>query len=184
MRILTDDSAFQLCNRDAAYLTVNTERPPHSPASSKRVLLFGLALLILAGLGGAGYWGLHQRYVPPEAIALAERFLSLIKAGNLTEAYSLTTQDAMSGRTLEQFQSNVRQRVAVDSLVRKQTIEWRGATGGFQSYGNRLRRWLAGRKIDPDIIRLEFDAGSPVDVRLVSSPEGKWRISYFQSRAE
>ena len=163
---------------------MDTEQPSRSRASSKRVLLFGLALLILAGLGGAGYWGLHQRYVPPEAITLAERFLSFIKAGNFTEAYSLTTQDAMTGRTLEQFQSNVRHRVAIDSLIQKQTIEWRGAHGGFQTYGNRLRRWLAGRKIDPDIIDLEFDAGSPVEVRVVSSPEGKWRVSYFQTHAE
>ena len=113
---------------------------------------------------------------------MAERFLSLIKAGNFTEAYSLTTQDAMSGRTLEQFQSNVRHRVALDSLVQKQTIEWRGVHGGFQTYGNRLRRWLAGRKIDPDVIGLQFDAGSPVEVRVVSTPEGKWRINYFQTR--
>jgi hypothetical protein len=141
-------------------------------------------LLILAGLAGAGYWGLHQSYVPPEAIALAERFLSLIKAGNFPDAFSLTTQDAMSGRTLEQFQSNVRHRVAVDSLVQKQTIEWRGVHGGFQTYGNRLRRWLAGRKINPDMIGLEFNAGGlPVEVRVVSSPEGKWRVSYFQTTA-
>jgi hypothetical protein len=160
---------------------VDTEQPSHSRASSNRILLFGLALLILAGLAGAGYWGVHQSYVPPDAITLAKQFLSLIKAGNFAEAYSLTTQDAMSGRTLEQFQSNVRRRVAVDSL--KQTIEWRGVRGGFQTYGNRLRRWLAGRKIDPDVIGLEFDAGSPVEVRVVSSPEGKWRITYFQTHA-
>jgi hypothetical protein len=140
-------------------------------------------LLVLAGLAGAGYWGLHQSYVPPDAITLAERFLSLIKAGNFTEAYSLTTQDAMSGKTLEQFQANVRRRVALDSLILKQTVEWRGVHGGFQTYGNRLRRWLAGRKIDPDVIGLLFDAGSPVEVRVVSSPEGKWRIDYFQTHA-
>jgi len=161
---------------------VDTKQPSHSRASSNHGLLFGLALLILAGLAGAGYWGLHQSYVPPDAIAVAERFLSLIKAGNFTEAYSLTTQDAMSGRTLEQFQSNVRHRVALDSLVQKQTIVWRGVHGGYQTYGNRLRRWLAGRKIDPDAIGLQFDAGSPVEVRVVSTPEGKWRINYFQTR--
>jgi hypothetical protein len=115
---------------------------------------------------------------------LGERFLSLIKAGNFAEAYSLTTQDAMSGRTQEQFESNVRHRVAIDSLIQKQTIEWRGVHRGFQTYGNRLRRWLAGRKVDPDIIGLEFDAGSPVEVRVVSSPDGKWRVAYFQTHAE
>jgi len=162
---------------------MDTEQPSQSRARSKRVLLFGVALLILVFLAGAGYWGLHQSYVPPDAITVAERFLSLIKAGNFTEAYSLTTQDATSGKTLEQFQSNVRRRVALDSLAQKQTIEWRGVHGGFQTYGNRLRRWLAGRKIDPDVIGLQFDAGSPVEVRVVSSPEGKWRVTYFQTHA-
>jgi hypothetical protein len=142
-----------------------------------------VALLVLGGLGCAGFWGLHQRYVPPNAIAQAEHFLSLIKSGDFAGAYSLTTQDALAGRTLEQFQSNVRHRVAVDSLNEKQTIEWRGVRGGFQTYGNRLRRWLAGRKIDPDSIGLEFEAGSPVEIRLVSSPDGKWRVTYFQSHA-
>lgn len=143
--------------------------------------LLVVALVILCGVASAGYWGLHRQYVPPDAIAAAERFLSLIKAGNFTEAYSLTTQDALPGRTLEQFESNVHRRVAVDALT--PTVEWRGVRGGFQTYGNRLRRWLAGRKIDPDSIGLEFEAGPPVEVRVVSSPNGKWRVTYFQMHA-
>jgi len=160
---------------------VDTEQKTKPGTRPKRAFLLVLALLVLGGAAGAGYWGLHRQYVPPDAIALAERFLSLIKAGNLTEAYSLTTQDALSGRTLEQFESNVQHRVAVDALT--STVAWRGVKGGFQTYGNRLRRWLAGRKIDPDSIGLEFEAGSPVEIRLVSSPDGKWRVTYFQTHA-
>jgi len=160
---------------------VDTEQKTKPKSRSKGLLLLILALIILGGAAGAGYWGLHRQYVPPDAIALGERFLSLIKAGNLTEAYALTTQDALPGRTLEQFESNVQHRVAVDALT--STVEWRGVKGGFQTYGNRLRRWLAGRKIDPDSIGLEFEAGSPVEIRLVSSPDGKWRVTYFQAHA-
>ena len=162
--------------------TAQTEQKtqPRSRSNSA-VLLIGLALLILGGIAGAGYWGLHRQYVPPDAIASAERFLSLIKAGNFAEAYSLTTQDALPGRTLEQFESNVHHRVALDTLT--PTVKWRGVKGGFQTNGNRLRRWLAGRKIDPDSISLEFEAGAPVEVRLVSSPDGKWRVTYFQMHA-
>jgi hypothetical protein len=161
---------------------VPTERKTQPRSRSKGVvLLILLALLILGGVAGAGYWGLHRQYVPPDAITLSERFLSLIKAGNLAEAYSLTTQDALPGRTLEQFESNVHRRVAVDALT--STVEWRGVRGGFQTYGNRLRRWLAGRKVDPDSIGLEFEAGPPVEVRVISSPDGKWRVTYFQMHA-
>ena len=162
--------------------TVHTEQKAQPRSRSKRVvLLIVLALLILGGVAGVGYWGLHRQYVPPDAIALSERFLSLVKAGNLAEAYSLTTQDALPGRTLEQFESNVHRRVAVEALT--STVEWRGVRGGFQTYGNRLRRWLAGRKVDPDSIGLEFEAGPPVEVRVISSPDGKWRVTYFQMHA-
>jgi hypothetical protein len=160
---------------------VHTEKKPQPRSRSKGPLLIVLALLIVCGTAGVGYWGLHRQYVPPDAIALAERFLSLIKAGNFSEAYSLTTQDALPGRTLEQFESNVHRRVAVDALT--PTVKWRGVKGGFQTYGNRLRRWLAGRKLDPDSIGLEFEAGPPLEIRVVSSPDGKWRVTYFQTRA-
>ena len=147
------------------------------------MLLLSLALLILCGGAGAGYWGLHQQYVPPDAIALAERFLSLIKAGNLTEAYSLTTQDALPGSTLEQFESNVEHRMG--GLNEKVSIEWRGRRSGYQTYGNRLRRWLAGRKLDEDRISLEFELGGqvPLEIRVVSLPDGRWRVTYFQTHA-
>jgi hypothetical protein len=162
-------------------LIVHTEQKTQPKSRSKRLFLLIVALLVLLSVAAAGYWGLRRQYVPPDAIALAERFISLIKAGNFTDAYSLTTQDAMPGRTLEQFESNVHHRVAVDALTA--TVEWKGVKGGFQTYGNRLRRWLAGRKIDPDSIGLEFQAGPPVEIRLLSSPDGKWRITYFQTHA-
>lgn len=160
---------------------MHTEQKSRPRPRSKRGLILVFALLVLCVLGVAAYWGLHQRYVPPDAIAAGERFLSLVKAGNFAEAYSLTTQDALPGRTLEQFEFNLRHRVAVDALPAK--AEWRGVRGGFQTYGNRLRRLLAGRKLDPDIIGLEFEAGSPVEIRLQSSPDGKWRVTYFQTHA-
>ena len=172
------------CGRSGSLPMVDTEQKPQSPSRSKRPLFFVLALLILCIGAAAGYWGLHQRYVPPEAITLAERFLSLVKAGNFAEAYSLTTQDAMSGRTQEQFEANVHRRIGSVLSNENSTAEWRGVRNGFQTYGNRLRRWLAGRKIDPDSLSLEFSVPSPLEIRLVLSPEGKWKVSYFQVHAE
>jgi hypothetical protein len=48
---------------------------------------------------------------------------------------------------------------------------------------NRLRRWLAGRKLDPNLLSLEFTVGTPFEIRLVSAGEGKWKISYFRTHA-
>jgi hypothetical protein len=175
--------AYAILIRSFAAITVHTEQKTQPRSRSKGLLLFGLALLILCGVAGAGYWGLHRQYVPPDAIALAERFLSLVKAGNFAEAYSLTTQDALPGRTLEQFESNVGHRMG--GLNEKQSIAWRGERGGYQTYGNRLRRWLAGRKLDEDRISLEFEleGGIPAEIRVVSSPDGRWRVTYFQTHA-
>jgi hypothetical protein len=143
------------------------------------------AVLLLGGVAfiGVGFWGLHQRYVPPEAIEMSRRFISLIESGNLREAYALTTQDDLSGSTLDAFETKTKNRIGQIVFTARPPIQWVGERGGFQTYGNRLRRWLAGRKLDPDLLSLEFTVGGPFEVRLVSFGDGKWKISYFQTHA-
>jgi hypothetical protein len=144
-----------------------------------------LPLFLFTGivLGILAFWALHQRYIPTDAIETSQRFISLIEAGNLREAYALTTQDALSGSTFEAFTANAQHRIDSRLGSNGTPIRWKGVHYGFQSYGNRLRRWLAGRKLDPDTISLEFDVGAPFEVRVVSSSNGKWKISYFQIHA-
>jgi hypothetical protein len=143
-----------------------------------------LLLLLLGGLiamGTFAFWGLHQRYIPPEAIETSRRFISLIESGNLREAYTLTTQDDLSGATFEAFETRTKNRIDQTVFVAHPPIQWVGERGGFQTYGNRLRRWLAGRKLDPNLLNLEFTVGTRLEVRLVSAGEGKWKISDFQT---
>jgi hypothetical protein len=153
----------------------------HDAATNQNLLL--AALFGSVALSGAIVWGLHQRYVPSEAIEMARRFISLIESGNLREAYALTTQDDLSGSTFEAFETKTRDRIDQVVFAAHPPIQWVGERGGFQTYGNRLRRWLAGRKLDPELLRLEFTAGAPFEVRLVSVGEGKWKIRYFQTHA-
>jgi hypothetical protein len=150
-------------------------------ARSKTVLF--AALLSGVVLIGVIFWGLHQRYVPSEAIETSRRFISLIESGNLREAYALTTQDDLSGSTFEAFEAKTRNRINQVVFAAHPPIQWVGERGGFQTYGNRLRRWLAGRKLDPELLSLEFTVGAPFEVRLVPIGEGKWRIRYFQTHA-
>jgi hypothetical protein len=150
-------------------------------ARSKTVLF--AALLSGVAVIGVIFWGLHQRYVPSEAIGMSRRFTSLIESGNLREAYALTTQDDLSGSTFEAFETKTRDRINQVVFAAHPPIQWVGERGGFQTYGNRLRRWLAGRKLDPELLSLEFTVGAPFEVRLVSVGEGKWRIRYFQTHA-
>ena len=64
------------------------------------------------------------------------------------------------------------------------TVEFIGIRGGFQSCGNRLRRRIFGRKIDPDSINIDHFVGEhPFETRLTSDDRGQWRIAFFQSHA-
>jgi hypothetical protein len=149
---------------------------------SKTLLLFLLLTVVIAA-GTIAFWGLHQQYIPPEAVETSRRFISLIESGNLREAYALTTQDDLSGATFEAFETRTKNRIDQTVFAAHPPIQWVGERGGFQTYGNRLRRWLAGRKLDPNLLSLEFTVGTPFEIRLVSAGEGKWKISYFRTHA-
>jgi hypothetical protein len=151
--------------------------------SRGKILIFCTLLVGGVGLTGLAFWGLHQRYVPSEAVEISRRFISLIESGDLREAYALTTQDSLSGSTFESFETKTKNRISQTVFVSRPPIQWVGVRNGFQTYGNRLRRWLAGRKLDPDTLSLEFTVGAPFEVRLVSAGEGRWKISYFQTHA-
>src|ERR1700736_2949277 len=147
---------------------------------SKTLLLFLLLTVVIAA-GTVAFWALHQRYVPPEAVETSRRFISLIESGNLREAYALTTQDDSSGATFEALETRTKNRIDQTVFVAHPPIQWVGDRGCSQTYGNRLRRWLAGRKLDPNLLNLEFTVGTRFEVRLVSAGEGKWKIGYFQT---
>jgi hypothetical protein len=152
-------------------------------SSHSKPLLLLLLLGAVIATGTFAFWGLHQRYIPPEAVDTSRRFISLIETGNLREAYALTTQDDLSGATFEAFETRTKNRIDQIVFVAHPPIQWLGERGSFQTYGNRLRRWLAGRKLDPNLLNLEFTVGTRFEVRLVSAGEGKWKISYFQTHA-
>ena len=143
------------------------------------LLLFGCIIV----LGAIVFWGLHRRYIPAEAVEISRRFITLIESGDLPAAYALTTQDRLSGATFEAFEARTRNEIAQAIRLTHPPVQFVGEHNGFQTYGNRLRRWLSGRKLDPETLSLEFNVGIPFEVRLVSSGDGKWKIAYFQSHA-
>ncbi len=54
----------------------------------------------------------------------------------------------------------------------------------FQSYGNRLRRWINGESVDQTEANVDFSVGGvPFKVGLVRSKDGRWRVRNFQSHA-
>ncbi|MGA2142133.1 MAG: sugar:proton symporter [Brevinematales bacterium] len=122
------------------------------------------------------------QYEPAKAISASRQFLNLMKSGKLGQAYSLTATN--SGASLKRFQDKV-------------YIEWtrHGGREDFnavldqvfpkQSYGNRLVRYLTGRKIEPDWLYVNYHAGGiPFGIKLISDSNGNWKIVNFESHAE
>jgi hypothetical protein len=151
-----------------------------SPKYAKAVL-YALVSIVIATTGAALALA-HLSYVPRAPIEISRNFVDLIQAGDLGGAYVLTNQKAAVGRSLAAFEANIRHQLAVGESPTNRPIKLIG-THSFQSYGNRLRRWLMGRKIDPDQVSVDYFIGLPFEVRLRSNDTGEWRITYFQSHA-
>ena len=144
-------------------------------------------LLSLAALGvvlsiGAGYGLSHWLYVPPEPLAISRQFIDLVQAGDLSKAYLLTAQKGFVGATLTEFDARIRHELGIASFPTHRPVEMIRITSGPQTYGNRLRRWLLGRKLDPDQVSVDYFIEIPFEIRLAPD-QGTWRIVYFQSHA-
>ncbi|MGV3681705.1 MAG: hypothetical protein ACO1PM_18615 [Acidovorax sp.] len=137
-----------------------------------------MAVLALAvpTLGGALWWLAHQPHTPSGAIAEAQAFVRDVEQGRFAAAHARTARNAATGTTLEQFQAHAAHQLCPPAQV--------GDTLPFQSHGNRLRRWLAGREVDEPQVTVEFQ-GSPClfGITLRQAEPGQWRIVRFASHA-
>jgi hypothetical protein len=146
-----------------------------------KALRYGLVSIAIMTIGAA-FAVAHLSYVPRAPIEISRNFVDHIQAGDLNGAYLLTNQKAAVGSSLPAFEANIRHQLAIDVFPTTRPIKLIG-THSFQSYGNRLRRWLMGRKIDPDQVSVDYFIGLPFEVCLRSNDTGEWRITYYQSHA-
>jgi hypothetical protein len=140
-------------------------------------------VLITMSATASGYMLSRSNCLPDAPLAISRNFIDLVRAGEFDRAYQLTDRRLSVGRTLAAFEAKIRGQLPVDTLPSGPATELIGSRNGFQSCGNRLRRWVSGRKIDPDIMSFDYVFGAPFEVRLTSDDQGQWRISYFQSHA-
>ncbi|HLJ63217.1 MAG TPA: hypothetical protein VKT70_03870 [Stellaceae bacterium] len=144
-----------------------------------------LALFLGSLLGGGLYYFLAQsHYIPLEPLAISRHFLDLLEEGDFERAYLLTDRGRGVGQTPEAFVAKLRHELGIDHFPLDRPIKFIANNGGGQSYGNRLRRWIMGRKLDPDEVSLDYLFGpDPFEIRLASDGKGGWRIIAFQSHA-
>jgi hypothetical protein len=143
-------------------------------------LIYSSVLAIIVAIG-AGYALSRSSCAPDMPLTISRNFIDLVQAGELDRAYQLTDRRVSVGRTLAAFEANVRGQLHIDTFPIGRPVELMGRRSGFQSCGNRLRRWVFGHKIDPDSISFDFSFGLPFEIRLTSDDKGQWRIAYFQS---
>jgi hypothetical protein len=125
----------------------------------------------------------HFPYISSPAQVMSRQFIDFVLCGDLQAAYRLMDKDVPAGATFTAFEAEVRQQLPLENPPVPQSVTFTGYRGDFQSYGNRLRRWLRGRKLDPDRASFDYTVGVPFEVRLASDAAGGWRIVYFQSHA-
>ncbi len=135
--------------------------------------LFVLACLIALGAGGL-FW-LKSEHKPQDAIRQAEVFVFLLKAKKFEEAFDLTLKNEFTGQTPAAFEAVAkRQFCALDKTI---------TTFPFQSNGNRWRRWLKGRVVDPLEVTVEFTGSCLFSVTLHNLSPMNWKVYFFQSHA-
>ena len=150
--------------------------------NARRHMRHGLVAAVIVTLVAA-YVLARVPHVPRAPLAISREFVELIQAGALADAYRLTSQGAEVGSTLGAFEANIRHELSIEAFPADRSFVLIGTHGGVQTYGNRLRRWLVGRKVDPDQVSVDYDFGPPFEVRLKSDEAGNWQITYFQSHA-
>ncbi|HLH91672.1 MAG TPA: hypothetical protein VKX28_24745 [Xanthobacteraceae bacterium] len=141
-------------------------------------------LIALTAFAAAAGLGLTSRtHVPTAAIAVANSFIDRINVGDLQTAHRLTGRNAPVGTSLAEFEAKLRRQLAIDTFPLHRSATFAGLRAGGQSYGNRLRRWIMGRTVDPDTVDLDYSFGVPFEIRLASDERGNWHVVLFQSHA-
>lgn len=136
-----------------------------------------IALGVSSGLLASITIWLFSEYQPTQAYQVAVEFVQLVKAKELQTAYELTAKNSLVGRDAQTFQT----------VVEHTCLEGRGRIGVFpsQTNGNRLRRWLSGRKVDIDEIGFEFeDPICPITLKLRRNANNDWKVYFFESHAQ
>ncbi len=120
---------------------------------------------------------LKANYPQKEAINVARSFLAYLETEQFNSAFTLSVKQGDVGNSPTELQAIAERELChVDSL--------RG-THPFQSNGNRLKRWIAGREIEMPELTVEFSATSPPCLLSVKLrwQDNQWRVFRFYRHA-
>lgn len=134
------------------------------------------------------------QHYPRELIIKSEQFIQYLYVNDLKSAYDQTTKrvgyyDFSNSHLFKK----VVERQAKSFLNAKKINTEYSSSFPSQTYGNRLRRGIAGRKLNPERKSIDFrihvidKTGTnylvPFEVRWELQADESWKISFFQSHA-
>lgn len=132
------------------------------------------AWLLLAAVAAATIW-LRAGYAQNQPRQIAADFQRLLKSGQFQAAFQLSVQHGFVGHTAAELETIAR-RQCLDAKQFKYTFP-------FQSNGNRLRRWLAGKEVEIEQVSVELEGPCLLEIRLKHMAGNEWRVVYFASHA-
>ena len=142
----------------------------------RKFAIYGFAgSLALAVAVALFYVWAKSQYGQPEAILVAQEFLSRLQRGDFAGAHELTVKRDYVGRAPEELRKFSEH---VSCLSGR--LAW---TAPPQTNGNRLRRWIRGGAVDMDEVQVEFEGQCLLSVRLRRTGNPGWKVFYFASHA-
>jgi hypothetical protein len=121
-------------------------------------------------------WWLRAAHFPVQAVQVAHSFVLHLEAQRYAQAYALAVPKGVMGRSAEQFEAFAKSQYCGATRI--------ASTFPYQSNGNRLRRWWAGRQVELNEVAVEFE-GVPclLGVKVQRNASGAWRVVRFASHA-
>ena len=161
----------------------------------RKYLLPPFALLLV--LASVVYWLKNIQHVPSDLVIQSVDFINKLNDGQLKSAYNHTTKKGELFNSLETFKQKTEKEffnhIHLPDTNNKEMLIQYQSTFPLQTYGNRLRRKITGKKVDMDWISLDFflffktkkgaQSVLPFETRWRLEQNGAWKIFYFQSHA-
>lgn len=140
-----------------------------------RLKKFVIAFFILLAGGGCGYYWLKSPYNFPMQRDFAGNFVRLVVNNQLEEAYEMTSRTRFTGLNYEEFKERLEEELPKSSYKVHYTYP-------KQTNGNRLRRLIKRRPVDPSQVSVEFEFPL-LRVDVCRMNDNQWKICRFNTHA-
>lgn len=129
---------------------------------------------------------LGRPYPYSEVTNTGNRFITALLDRNYESAFQLTVKNTDVGETLPAFAANAQKEFGFTHASATGFSFGAPTISPLQTFGNRLRRWYEGRKVDEREVDADYKIKTetthvPVRIHFVYQSDGTWKITRFQA---